>query len=643
MLAATFNPQLITLVGSTIARDAKRKNRRVLLAPGMNIIRTPRCGRAFEYFSEDPHLSAEIASAYVAGVQKEGVAACPKHFVCNTQERFRAHCDAIVSERALMEVYLPPFLRALSGPARAWTAMTAYNKLNGIPCDASPYLRRAIDGAGFDGVLMSDWFSTWFSGDYTHVWDVLDLECPKRRRLRGHTLRRDGSAEQLNKKCVRFLRLHQRVSASNNDNAQEAVDGSDQAAALRLAFDAAVEGTVLLQNLHDTLPFRPAEGSCVRVCGGALSESDSGLLRSGSSGVRARFTVTPLEGIYSACTRNGVPLVTMRTRAACAAKKGDLVVLVTGTRCSTNEREGKDRAAITLPPKEWNEVLAVSRAVGVGVKPPEERARLVLVLLAGAPVTLPRVDVVDAILLVFFPGMEGGNALGAILFGAVSPSGKLPVTTFKRAEDCPAHAHEPHTYPGVFGAPVAQGEPPTSSQVKKFLKLPVQKRQRGLDARIIFAEGVLVGHRYVDYHGLDVQFPFGFGLTYTRFALTHFAFCPEKTALRVNATPAPSGPVELSVDVENVGPRDGKEVVQVYLSKVSPGPELFPPKLISFSKIDLSKGEKARVPLTVDLEVLRIWDESTHAWACMEGEYRLAAGTSSRDLVTSLSIFVDAE
>ena len=514
-LAATWNPEMSALYGKSIGEEARYREKDILLGPGVNIYRTPLNGRNFEYMGEDPYLSSRMVVPYIEEVQKNGVAACVKHFALNNQEAHRHGIDVEVDDRALNEIYLPAFKAAVQ-EGGAWAVMGAYNKYKGEHCCHNRYLLNDIlkrDWA-FDGVVVSDWggthdtkqaaengldmeFGSWTDGlswGASNAYDNYYLAAPYLDMLR----KGEASTATLDDKARRVLRLIFRTAMNTRKPFGSLNSPEHLAAARRIAG----EGMVLLKNEGGVLPIDLGRAKTIAVVGeNAIKMMTVG---GGSSSLKVRHEYTPLEGIRAAAAgkaeviyergyvgdvtgdyngvKTGQDLSESRSEAqliadaAAAARKADAVIFVGGLNKSNHQDcEGDDRLQYGLP-------YAQDKVIGALA---EANPNLAVVIVSGNAVAMPWIDRVPAVLEAWFSGSEAGNALADVVFGAVNPSGKLPFTFPVRLEDNGAHA---------------LGEYPGSDKVK-------------------YNESIFVGYRWHDKEQLKPLFAFGHGLSYTAFAV----------------------------------------------------------------------------------------------------------------------------
>jgi beta-glucosidase len=589
-MASTWDPDLVRRVGEAIGAEAAAAGVAVLLGPGINIKRSPLCGRNFEYYSEDPLLAGRLGAAAVAGIQSRGVAASLKHFAANNQETDRLRISSDVDERPLREIYLRPFERVVRA-ARPWTVMCSYNRINGVFASEDPWLLTTVlrDEWGFDGVVVSDWGAV-----YDRVAGLsagMDLEMPS---SGGRSARRileaidAGSLDEtvLDAAASRVLRLVERTRAPR----VEAVDISAHHA---LAREAAARALVLLRNERDLLPLTDVDD--IGIIGAFAAEPR--YQGAGSSRVNPTRVDTPLEAIR---TRVGRPVpfapgftvdgteapAHMNADAVALAGRVSTVLVFLGLPAAL-ESEGFDREHLDLPAEQLrllDEVLAMNE-------------RVVVVLGNGGVVLLPFADRVPAILETWLPGQAGGTALADVLFGDVSPSGRLAETIPLRLEDTPA-----------------------------FLDFP------GEHGRVRYGEGIHVGYRWYDARRMAVAFPFGHGLTYGRF--TYGEAVVRETA---------HNDVVIHVPLTNVGSRAARETVQVYAEWPSGDVVHAPRELVGFGGVTLAPGESAVVAITVPRADLAYWDTRVSSWIVPSGPLRLHVGASSRDLRSMVVLMIEGD
>ena len=610
-LAATWDPDLARAYGETIGQEALARGKHIMLGPAVNIHRTPLGGRNFEYFGEDPFLAARLAVPWVRGMQSQDVAACVKHYALNNQEWQRGTIDVDVDERVLREIYLPAFEAAVK-EGGALTVMGAYNKFRGQHACHNEYLLDTVlkKEWGFSGLVMSDWGGTHDTREAALF--GLDLEMgtnkPYEEFYLANPFRKlleSGAVPMsvLDDKVRRNLRVMLETKAFGGRAPGSLNTPAHQATARQVA----EEAIVLLKNDDGLLPLDTARIRSVAVIGENATRKHSH--EGGSSEIKAFYEVTPLEGIVrragadvnvihatgyvsgtGRAARSGqapkVDAAALLERAAAAAKQADVAIVVGGLNHDAfMDAEGVDRKDLALP---GGQAELIHRVV-------EANPRTIVVLVSGGPVDMePWLATTPAVVQAWYAGMEGGNALAAILFGDVNPSGRLPATFPKRLADSPAHALG--AYPGK-------------------------------DGTVRYEEGLLVGYRWFDAKGIEPLFAFGHGLSYTTFEYTNLKVERPRVAPPERAT-APVAVVQ--ADVKNTGSRAGAEVVQVYVRPVAPRLPRPPQELKGFARVTLQPGETKTVAVTLGADALAFYDPAKKAWAAEAGEYQVRVGSSSR-------------
>ena len=593
-LAATWNRDLVYRVGEALAQECLAEKVAILLGPGANIKRSPLCGRNFEYFSEDPYLTGEMAKAHIRGVQSKGIGTALKHYAANNQECRRMSIDAIVDERALREIYLTGFEIAVRG-AQPATVMCAYNRVNGTYCSEHRRLLTEIlrDEWGFTGVVVSDWGAV--NQRVKGLAAGLDLEMPGSRGQNDAVLVKAIEAGELDETVLdraveRLLTLTLRLSGVLKEDASY-----DRNAHHALARQVAGEAAVLLKNEGSILPLA-AVGPIALIGAFAKTPRYQG---AGSSQIKP----TRLENLCDELVKlvgheqtvgyadgyrlrgDTVDQAVLGEACSVAAQAAVAIVCVGLPDCS--EVEGVDRAHMRLPQSHDALVEAVA-----GVNP-----NVVVVLSNGSPVEMPWEDRVKGILEGYLGGQAGGGAIADILTGRVNPSGKLAETFPLHAEDNPSYASFP-------------GGPKT----------------------VEYRESVYVGYRYYDSAQRAVRFPFGHGLSYTTFQYDDLALSAARMGdgdrLTVEAT------------VKNTGPVAGKETVQLYVRDVEAS--VFRPdkELKGFLKISLEPGEERRVRFELDQRAFAFYDANSGGWRVEPGEFEVLIGASSRDIRLSGAVEV---
>ena len=621
-LAATWDRELSRLYGDCIGQEARYREKDILLGPGINMGRTPLNGRTFEYMGEDPYLAGELVVPYVQGVQANGVAACVKHFAVNNQETRRTATNSIVDDRTLYEIYLPAFRKAVV-EGGAWAVMGSYNLYNGqFNCHNKKLLCDILKGEwGFDGVVVSDWGGC--RDDDEAVSNGLDIEMGTwTNGLRGaasdsynnyHLARpflerlRDGRAtqEQLDDKVRRILRTVFRTAMSPEPHYGSFTSPEHFAAARRIA----AEGLVLLKN-DGTLPLSVPEGGKLLVVGENAYKMM--VVGGGSSNLKTKYEVIPLDALHEVydgkvqvewqrgyvgdITTDYNKVVTgqdlsesrsaaqLLADAVSAAREADVVLYIGGLNKSAGQdNEGTDRADIVLPYGQDALIEALA----------EVSAKLVVVNISGSPVAMPWAERVNAIVQGWYGGSESGHALVDVLTGVVNPSGKLPFTMPLALSDGPLKTER--QYPGV------------KEEGKQWWQE-------------YYDEGVFVGYRWYDTRRIPVQYPFGHGLSYTRFKYSDASVKKAGDGWKVQLT------------LTNTGSVAGAEVVQLYISDREASVERPAKELKGFQKVYLQPSESRKLSFTIGPEDLSFFDAARHAWVAEPGAFEALVGSSSADI-----------
>ncbi len=625
-LAATWNEEMSALYGKSIGEEARYRNKSVLLGPGVNIYRTPLNGRNFEYMGEDPYLAARMVVPYVQGVQSNGVATCVKHYALNNHEVNRHTTNVIVDDRALYEIYLPAFKAAVQ-EGGTWAIMGSYNLYRDQHCCHNEYLLEDILRGewGYDGVVISDWggthdtdqairngldleFGSWTDGlkaGTKNAYDNYYLAYPYLEKIRNGEI----GTEELDAKVRRILRLAYRTVMDRTRPLGSLCSDAHYEAARKIGG----EGIVLLKNEEDLLPMKVEAGMKILVVGeNAIKMMTVG---GGSSSLKVQREISPLEGIaerfgdvaevvyergyvgdvtgeYNGVT-TGQNLKESRTAeeliadAVAAAEDADYVIFVGGLNKSNHQDcENTDRAGLGLPYGQDAVIEALAAATD----------RLIVVNISGNAVAMPWAGEVPSILQGWYIGSEAGHAIADVLSGDVNPSGKLPFTFPAKLEDVPAHSLGEYT--GV-------------------------SRQDTVDIR--YNDGIYVGYRWADLQKKTKPlFAFGHGLSYTEFEYGK----PVLDSEEMNQ----DGTVTVSVEVSNVGEREGQEVVQLYVGDRKSSLPRPLKELKGFSKISLAPGESRVVDFTVDRDDLSFFDPEKHEWVAEPGVFDIYIGAASDDI-----------
>lgn len=610
-LSATWNLELARRFGEAIGAEARARDKDVLLAPAVNLIRSPLGGRNFEYFSEDPYLNKELTVPFVEGIQSQDVAACVKHYAINNQETLRGSIDVQADERTIREMYLPVFAAAVK-EAGAYSVMSAYNRFRGQYLSENDYMLNTIlrDEWGFEGFVMSDWgavHSTVESALYG-----LDIEMGTEKEAYEKWYFSDALIQavenekvpesEIDKKVTRILKVMQKINALGEDRKQGAINTPEH---LQVAYDVAAESIVLLKNENDLLPIQADKVSSIAVIGDNATRKHAN--QGFGAGVKTKVEVTPFEALKSKYPDKkfnyakgyeeqylendlnrswGLPVdyepnSKLVAEAVAMARQSDVALIFAGSNRLV-ETEAEDRKDLRLPFGQEALIKAVK-----AVNP-----NTVVVMIAGAPYDIAEVhETVDGLLWSWFNGSRAGDAIVDVIFGEVNPSGKLPVTFPRKLEDAPAHAT--NSFPG------------------------------GPDV-VTYKEGILVGYRWFDDQDVEPFYPFGYGLSYASFEYDDF-----KSAKPVYGQ---GDDIDLSLQVTNTGDWDGKEIVQVYASRSESAVQRAPRELKGFVKVAVPKGERTQAKVSIPVEELAYYDADLNIWTVEPGEYVLTAAASSRDL-----------
>ena len=589
--AASFDRDLLSQIGQGVGDACQHEQVAVNLGPAVNIKRSPLCGRNFEYFSEDPYLTAELSTSLIKGVQSRGVGVSVKHFAANSQEHRRMSSDSVVDERTLREIYFPAFESAVK-EGKAWTVMCSYNRLNGEFASQNRWLLTDVLRGewGFDGYVMSDWGAV--SDRVKGVHAGLDLEMPSSGGTNDKRVLEAVRAGTLDEKDVdlaveRLLRVHERYLRNARPDTPWDMEAQHEQAR-RLA----AECMVLLKNEEDMLPLSAGETVAVigkfakvpRYQGGGSSHINSFKVESLMDALAGQPGITYAQG-YD--TQSEEPDEALIAEAVEAAKRADKAVIVAGLPDSF-ESEGYDRAHMRMPACQVALIERVAQA----------NPNVVVVLYNGSPVEMPWIGRAKAVLEAYLGGQAVGGATKAVLYGEVNPCGRLPESFPLRLEDNPSFL----TYGGEGNTAV-------------------------------YNEGVFVGYRYYDRKKMAVLFPFGYGLSYTRFAYDNLRVSAE--SLRDTDT------LTVSVDVTNIGKVAGKEVVQLYVADRESS--VFRPvrELKGFEKIALQPGETKTVTFRLGKRAFAYWNTRLHDWYVESGVFGIEIGRSSRDIVLSHDVTVE--
>ena len=613
--------------GNILGKEARGRGKDIILAPGINIVRSPLGGRNFEYMSEDPYLTAQLAVPYIKGVQENDVAACVKHFAVNSQETERLNVDVVIDERAVREIYLPAFEAAVK-EGNSYSIMSAYNKLWGLHCSHNKWLLRDVleKEWGYDGVLVSDWSA--ISDTKLAAEAGMDIEMSVTDNFDEYFFAnplikavKEGEIKEelIDEKVRKILKLMYRLNMFSDERKSGEYNSFESR---RKTLDIARESVILLKNEENLLPLSKkvkkvaviGQNANIRHCEGG-----------GSAEVKSLYEVTPLMGIKmllggncevayaKGYTHDFNKRKAVNEEAIELAKNSDVVIFIGGLKHtkedfslfqnalhSTKEdnmvvnidSEGNDKTDMKLP---YNQDEIINSLL-------EVNPNTIVVITAGSPVDMSSwVDKSKALVNVSYNGMEGGRALAEVLFGDVNPSGKLTVTIPKKLEDSPAHSI---------------GEFPGKAQVR-------------------YDEGIFVGYRYFSTYDVEPQFVFGHGLSYTEFRYNDIKVNLTEENEKINAT--------VKFKVTNIGEKEGAEVAQVYVNDVESSVKRPVIELKGFEKVRLMPGESKEVTINLDKKSFAFYSDEENSWIVEDGKFNILIGSSSTDIRLEESINIKSK
>ncbi len=586
-LAASWDPSLVEEEGEAIGAECQANHVQIILGPGVNMKRSPLCGRNFEYYSEDPILAGEMGAAWIKGVQSQGVGTSLKHFAANNQETQRMQVSAEVSERALREIYLRAFEIAVK-EAQPWTVMASYNRINGIYSCENPWLLTDVlrKDWGFKGFVVSDWGAVndrvegiragmdlqMMGGNPT--FDQVIVDAVKAGKL---------SESDLDKVVADLLKIIFRADSLEKPNATYDKDQHHT-----LAHKIGADCIVLLKNQDKLLPIDTRKIKKIAVIGGFAKTAR--FLGGGSSMLSPTKVDVPLDEITKLAGKGvqvtyaeGYPASDtlnpkMVAEAVNMARNADLVLLFAGLP-DKYESEGYDRKHLDLPPNHNQLIDAVAAA----------QKNLVVILDNGSPVLMPWLSKVKTVVEGGLDGQASGGAIADVLFGVVNPSGKLAETYPARLEDNPSYLN----FPGEF-------------------------------KKVCYGEGIFIGYRWYDARKIQPLFPFGYGLSYTTFTYSAMNISAKQIKDTEN--------LEVTCKVKNTGNVAGKEIVQLYVHDLQarvPRPEK---ELKAFTKVSLKPGEEKEVTFNLGKRDFAYYSEPAKDWVVTNGDYEILIGASSRDI-----------
>ena len=592
--ACSFDRELLRKEGEAIGSEAAAYGVSTVLGPGVNMKRSPLCGRNFEYFSEDPYLAGELAAAFVEGVQSNGVGTSLKHFAANSQETYRMSNNSVIDERTLREIYLAAFEKVVK-KAKPTTLMCSYNRINGEYAADNKWLLTEVlrDEWGFDGIVISDWNAV--NDRVKGIEAGLDLEMPSSNGANDREIVKAVREGRLDEKKLDVVvkRLLKTIYDYKDNEPKAEIDFEEDH---DIALQVAEQSMVLLKNDDNVLPLSEDEKVLFlgeyfvkpRYQGGGSSHINSFWVVSAEETVEEGYKSYAYSKGFSG-SRDELDEDSFEMLLE-VAKEMDKVVIFAGLPESF-ESEGYDRTHMRLPDSQNRMIREMAKV----------QENVVVVLHNGSPVEMPWVNDVKAILETYLGGEGSGQVAANILYGIVNPSGKLAETFPLRLEDNPSYLD--------FGS----------------------------EEETIYREGLFIGYRYYDKRNMDVLFPFGHGLSYTKFKYSNLSI--DKPVVKDDEE------LTVSFDVTNVGDRPGREAVQLYVSDEN-GVVIRPEKeLKGFEKLFLKKGETKRVHIKLDKRSFAWYSTALHDWYAETGEYMILVGASSRDirLVSTVRFETEAE
>ncbi|MDF2614223.1 MAG: glycosyl hydrolase [Clostridia bacterium] len=585
-LACSWDKNLLQKVGMALGEECQAENVAVILGPAANIKRSPLCGRNFEYFSEDPYLSSEMAENHITGVQSQGVGTSLKHFAINNQEHRRVSVDAVVDERTLREIYLASFEGAVK-KSQPWTVMCAYNKVNGAYCSQNEYLLRSIlkDEWKHEGFVMSDWGAVDERAEGVKA--GLELEMPSSNGVNDKKIVeavKNGTLSEsvLDEAVERLLTIIFKGVDNRKENASY-----DKESHHKLAREVARECMVLLKNENNILPLKKGSKLAIigsfaktpRYQGGGSSHINptkiDNILEEIQKSVGSSTAVSYTEGF--SLTSDDID-ENLFAEAKEAAAHADTAVIFAGLPDSY-ESEGYDRKHMRMPE---NQIKLIEEVAKV-------QSNVVVVLSNGSPIEMPWINHVKAVLEGYIAGQAAGGAVADLLFGNANPCGKLAETFPKKLSHNPSYLNFP-------------GEGDTS----------------------IYSEGLFVGYRYYDKKEIEPLFPFGHGLSYTSFEYTDITLDKHALLDTENLT--------VKVTLKNTGKISGKEVIQLYIKDVESSVIRPKKELKAFEKVELQPGEEKTVTLTLGKRAFAYYNTDIKDWYVESGVFEILVGSSSRDI-----------
>ena len=580
-VANSWNKELSYKLGKTLGEEASYEGVDIVLGPAINIKRSPLCGRNFEYFSEDPYLTGIMGAEYVKGLQTNNVGACVKHFAANNQENRRRIIDAVVDERTLREIYLKAF-EIIVKESKPWSIMSAYNKLNGIYCTENKELLNILKNEwNFEGIVITDW-----GAENDRVKGLIagnELEMPGGRGEGAKEIIDAVKSGRVNEEYLDEI-VDRILQVAFKANKRKNIRYYNREEHHNIALEIAEDSIVLLKNDDNILPLRKNKIVLIgdmakfpRYQGAGSSTINPYRLENAyDCFIENKVEVTYTKGYERIETQNDIYL---REEAVKLAGKNDIVVIFVGL-TENYESEGMDRTTLELPQNQNKLIEEICK----------ENENVVVVLSNGSPVTMPWKQKVKAIITGYLGGESGARAIVNCLLGKVNPSGKLAETYPLKLEDTPCYKN----YPGT-------------------------------EVSVEYKESIFVGYRYYDTNNVNVLYPFGYGLSYTKFEYSNL-YVEEKNNIYISFT------------IKNIGNIKGKEIAQVYVCQEDS--IIFKPEkeLKGFEKIELNPGEEKSITIVLSKEDFEYYNVETKKWEIEPGRYKVLVGKSSQDIVLEQEI-----
>lgn len=594
--ACSFDEDLLFKIGSTLGIECQGENVQVLLGPANNIKRTPLCGRNFEYYSEDPFLASKLATAIIKGIQSQGVGTSLKHFIANNQEKYRMTINAVIDERTLREIYLTAFEEPIK-EGKPWTIMASYNRVNGVYVCQNEYLLRNIlrNEWKYDGVILSDWGAVDEIAESIHA--GMDLEMPTSgdvgpQKIITSVKKKKLAIELLNESTIHIKELLQKANKQKKQNITFSKDEHHQ-----IAREIARECIVLLKNEDNILPITKEKYKSIALLGDFAKNPR---FQGGGSSHINPYKVDSLIDKFTAETSDFVIRFAMGynrnsddvendllSEAVNIAKGSDIAAISVGLP-DRYETEGVDRKHLNMPPNQLKLVEEIAKV----------NKNVVVILSLGSSVKIPFVKNIKGLISGWLLGEAGAGALLDVLLGTSNPSGRLSETFIKNEIDDPSYGN----YPG--------------------------------SDEVYYQEGIFVGYRFHEFFNKEVEFEFGYGLSYTEFQYSDLQLSQDSIT--------DTDEVTVSVKVKNVGPRAGKEVIQLYISEERPVVKRPIKELKGFKKTFLEPNEEKIVNFTLTKRSFAYYNVDIEDWYVQTGKFTIMIGKSSKNIVLEKKLFIQS-